>query len=220
MAVNLALSGQQHGACVFSLVARKHTSSVSFQPAQQRSWHLTGLSATREPATAAAVPPCPHSNSSVATANPLAHVILAYIYIPDWLSPAASACIAAAAAVLSLSSYLQPAEIYVDDEAKLTLHGLVQHYVMLHEEEKNRKLTDLLDALDFNQVFTRFTLLLPNDIIMQCLAPGSYNCSACDSSVVLHPLQLSVSSILRFVAAVALRTCCYAVCSCLAPTAP
>lgn len=40
----------------------------------------------------------------------------------------------------------------MDDEAKLTLHGLVQHYVMLHEEEKNRKLTDLLDALDFNQV--------------------------------------------------------------------
>lgn len=50
---------------------------------------------------------------------------------------------------------LQPAEIYVDDESKLTLHGLVQHYVMLHEEEKNRKLTDLLDALDFNQVCRR-----------------------------------------------------------------
>jgi ATP-dependent RNA helicase UAP56/SUB2 len=43
-------------------------------------------------------------------------------------------------------------EIYVDDEAKLTLHGLVQHYIMLHEDEKNRKLCDLLDALDFNQV--------------------------------------------------------------------
>jgi len=40
----------------------------------------------------------------------------------------------------------------VDDESKLTLHGLVQHYIMLHEEEKNRKLNDLLDALDFNQV--------------------------------------------------------------------
>ena len=39
-------------------------------------------------------------------------------------------------------------EIYVDDEAKLTLHGLVQHYVMLREGEKNRKLNDLLDALD------------------------------------------------------------------------
>lgn len=25
---------------------------------------------------------------------------------------------------------LQPMEIYVDDEAKLTLHGLVQHYVV------------------------------------------------------------------------------------------
>ena len=46
----------------------------------------------------------------------------------------------------------EPMEIYVDDEAKLTLHGLVQHYIKLEEREKNRKLTDLLDALDFNQV--------------------------------------------------------------------
>merc|ERR1719183_895400 len=45
-----------------------------------------------------------------------------------------------------------PMEIYVDDESKLTLHGLVQHYVMLQEEQKNKKLNDLLDALDFNQV--------------------------------------------------------------------
>lgn len=73
-------------------------------------------------------------------------------------------------------------EIYVDDETKLTLHGLVQvlhivgifcfisslvvliqlmhvflilsvqHYILLKEGEKNRKLNDLLDALDFNQV--------------------------------------------------------------------
>ncbi|KAK6129544.1 hypothetical protein DH2020_036702 [Rehmannia glutinosa] len=51
-------------------------------------------------------------------------------------------------------SYLnyEPMEIYVDDEAKLTLHGLVQHYIKLSELEKNRKLNDLLDALDFNQV--------------------------------------------------------------------
>lgn len=45
-----------------------------------------------------------------------------------------------------------PLEIYVDDEAKLTLHGLQQHYVKLQENEKNRKLNDLLDALEFNQV--------------------------------------------------------------------
>jgi ATP-dependent RNA helicase UAP56/SUB2 len=46
-----------------------------------------------------------------------------------------------------------PMEIYVDDQAKLTLHGLLQHYVNLPEEkQKNRKLFDLLDSIDFNQV--------------------------------------------------------------------
>merc|ERR1712139_216512 len=45
-----------------------------------------------------------------------------------------------------------PMEIYVDDEAKLTLHGLQQYYIKLKEEEKNHKLNDLLDALEFNQV--------------------------------------------------------------------
>lgn len=43
-------------------------------------------------------------------------------------------------------------EVYVDDEAKLTLHGLQQYYVKLKENEKNKKLLDLLDALEFNQV--------------------------------------------------------------------
>lgn len=43
-------------------------------------------------------------------------------------------------------------EIFVDDDTKLTLHGLQQYYVRLTEEEKNRKLNDLLDMLDFNQV--------------------------------------------------------------------
>ncbi len=47
---------------------------------------------------------------------------------------------------------LQPMEVYVDDEAKLTLHGLQQHYVKLKDAEKNRKLFELLDVLEFNQV--------------------------------------------------------------------
>lgn len=47
---------------------------------------------------------------------------------------------------------IQPMEIYVDDETKLTLHGLQQYYIKLAETEKNRKLNDLLDLLDFNQV--------------------------------------------------------------------
>jgi ATP-dependent RNA helicase UAP56/SUB2 len=45
-----------------------------------------------------------------------------------------------------------PMEIFVDDDTKLTLHGLQQYYLRLQENEKNRKLNDLLDYLDFNQV--------------------------------------------------------------------
>ncbi|KAJ3140595.1 Suppressor of the cold-sensitive snRNP biogenesis mutant brr1-1 [Geranomyces variabilis] len=45
-----------------------------------------------------------------------------------------------------------PLEIYVDDETKLTLHGLQQYFVKLSENEKNRKLNELLDSLEFNQV--------------------------------------------------------------------
>ena len=42
--------------------------------------------------------------------------------------------------------------IYFLDDKELTLHGLHQFYVKLDEATKNRKLTDLLDALNFNQV--------------------------------------------------------------------
>merc|ERR1712100_64234 len=43
-------------------------------------------------------------------------------------------------------------EISVDEDSKLTLHGLLQYFVNLDEKAKNRKLNDLLDALEFNQV--------------------------------------------------------------------
>ena len=55
----------------------------------------------------------------------------------------------------------QPLEIFVDDETKLTLHGLQQHYVKLEEVAKNRKLNELLDTLEFNQVE-------PFVLIVQC----------------------------------------------------
>eukprot|EP00191_Tetraselmis_sp_GSL018_P021180 CAMPEP_0177584666 /NCGR_PEP_ID=MMETSP0419_2-20121207/4029_1 /TAXON_ID=582737 /ORGANISM="Tetraselmis sp., Strain GSL018" /LENGTH=463 /DNA_ID=CAMNT_0019074243 /DNA_START=370 /DNA_END=1761 /DNA_ORIENTATION=+ len=69
-----------------------------------------------------------------------------------------------------------PMEIYVDDEAKLTLHGLVQHYIMLDEDHKNRKLNDLLDALDFNQVVI-FVKSVPravklNELLCECNFPS------------------------------------------------
>lgn len=49
-------------------------------------------------------------------------------------------------------SCTQPMEVFVDDETKLTLHGLQQYYCKLKDSEKNRKLFDLLDVLEFNQV--------------------------------------------------------------------
>lgn len=52
---------------------------------------------------------------------------------------------------LTIPQFTQPMEVYVDDETKLTLHGLQQHYVKLQDREKNRKLFDLLDVLEFNQ---------------------------------------------------------------------
>ena len=48
--------------------------------------------------------------------------------------------------------YIDESEEEDDDETKLTLHGLQQHYVKLDEAGKNRKLNDLLDTLEFNQV--------------------------------------------------------------------
>jgi superfamily II DNA/RNA helicase len=45
-----------------------------------------------------------------------------------------------------------PLEIYINNEAKLTLHGLQQYYLELTEAEKNRRLVDLLDTLEFNQL--------------------------------------------------------------------
>lgn len=49
-----------------------------------------------------------------------------------------------------------PAEIYVDQHAKLTLHGLTQYYMKVTEGEKTRRLTEILDVVEFNQaiIFT------------------------------------------------------------------
>mmetsp|Transcript_18571 Transcript_18571/g.74630 ORF Transcript_18571/g.74630 Transcript_18571/m.74630 type:complete len:211 (+) Transcript_18571:1049-1681(+) len=69
-----------------------------------------------------------------------------------------------------------PMEVYVDDETKLTLHGLLQYFLKLKEAEKNRKLNDLLDALEFNQVVifvknvSRCTQL--NKLLVECNFPS------------------------------------------------
>lgn len=60
----------------------------------------------------------------------------------------------------------QAISIFIDDESKLTLHGLQQYYVKLDDKAKNRQLTDILDALDFNQVviFVKVALLFCADL--------------------------------------------------------
>lgn len=69
-----------------------------------------------------------------------------------------------------------PSELFVDDETKLTLHGLDQYYIKLSESEKNRKLNDLLDTLSFNQViiFVRSTVRCTelNNILVDCNFPS------------------------------------------------
>jgi len=70
----------------------------------------------------------------------------------------------------------QPMEIYVDDEKKLTLHGLQQYYIELEEDQKNRKLNDLLDALEFNQVIIFVSKVYRaqalNDLLVKCNFPS------------------------------------------------
>ena len=45
-----------------------------------------------------------------------------------------------------------PFELFIDSDSKLVLHGLKQYYINLEENQKIRKLIQLLDDLDFNQV--------------------------------------------------------------------
>lgn len=77
-------------------------------------------------------------------------------------------------------------EVYIDDETKLTLHGLQQYYVKLQDKEKNRKLFDLLDVLEFNQVCGHivFTVQMQNveEIVYYLLnltIPGGHICEEC-----------------------------------------
>jgi len=52
-----------------------------------------------------------------------------------------------------------PLEIIVNDSSKLTLHGLQQYYVRVVEKHKVKKLFNILDSVEFNQVvvFTKKT---------------------------------------------------------------
>lgn len=46
----------------------------------------------------------------------------------------------------------RPIEILVDSDSGLTLAGVKQYYKVVPENEKNRRLAEILDAIDYNQV--------------------------------------------------------------------
>jgi len=62
-----------------------------------------------------------------------------------------SATISPAARALCRRFSRKAEEIFIDDN-QLTLHGLQQHLCNLEEQDKIRKLTELLDALEFQQI--------------------------------------------------------------------
>jgi len=70
----------------------------------------------------------------------------------------------------------QPFEVIIDNETKLTLYGLKQFFIKLAENEKNRKLNDLLDALVFNQVIifvrTVTRAIELNKLLCECHFPS------------------------------------------------
>lgn len=71
-----------------------------------------------------------------------------------------------------------PAIVAVGDDSKLTLHGLQQYYVRLKPEEKNMKLANLLDALEFNQVVIFVSKQVRarelNRLMNECNFPSTY----------------------------------------------
>jgi ATP-dependent RNA helicase UAP56/SUB2 len=70
----------------------------------------------------------------------------------------------------------KPFEIFVDNEDKLTLYGLQQYFVELKENEKNRKLNDILDLLQFNQVIIFVKNIIRcvelNKLLVECNFPS------------------------------------------------
>lgn len=71
----------------------------------------------------------------------------------------------------------EPLEILINKE-KLRLHGLQQYIVRLKPEEKNRKLSELLDALEFNQVVIFVSKVVRarelDRLLRECNFPSTY----------------------------------------------
>jgi ATP-dependent RNA helicase UAP56/SUB2 len=72
-----------------------------------------------------------------------------------------------------------PLEVIIGDDTKLTLHGLQQYYVELQENEKSRKLFNLLTTVEFKQA------IIFVNTIQRCIALTD----------ILNSLKFSVTNI-------------------------
>merc|ERR1711957_630777 len=86
---------------------------------------------------------------------------------------------------------VSPHEITVESEAKLTLNGLLQYYCKLDEKDKNKKLVDLLDSLEFNQV----VIFVKSPMRAQALDHLLQDCNF--PSMTLHPLPKKFSKMAK-----------------------
>jgi len=89
-----------------------------------------------------------------------------------------SATLSAAVRPICKKFMQDPMEVYVDDETKLTLHGLKQHYVRLEDKEKNRKLLSLLDDLEINQVVIFLRSVQRADMLCRLLTEQMFPATA------------------------------------------
>lgn len=72
----------------------------------------------------------------------------------------------------------------------MTLHGLQQYFLKLEEKEKNRKLNDLLDNLEFNQVCI-FVKSVPRATQLDALLQECNFPSICIHSGLAQPERIS-----------------------------
>mmetsp|Transcript_15565 Transcript_15565/g.26477 ORF Transcript_15565/g.26477 Transcript_15565/m.26477 type:complete len:388 (-) Transcript_15565:55-1218(-) len=85
-----------------------------------------------------------------------------------------------------------PLEVIVTDNSKLTLHGLQQYYVSLVEKEKVKKLFNILDAVEFNQVVIFTRTVERADLLRNLLVDGNF------PATVIHARLQQAERIARF----------------------
>jgi ATP-dependent RNA helicase UAP56/SUB2 len=76
-----------------------------------------------------------------------------------------------------------PTEVLIENESKLTLHGLKQYYVLLDDREKIAKLMDLLDQLQFNQVIIFVKSVKYADKLAEVLNKDAFPAKAIHSDI-------------------------------------